>query len=91
MPDNFYKTQRWKKLRKQALRRDAFQCIECRKYFRSRTATVVHHVKPRELYPELQWRLDTLESLCEACHNRKHPEKGRARAAGRGYPPTLGP
>lgn len=77
MADQFYTSKRWRKLRAAALRRDKYQCVECRKYFRSRTATTVHHIRPREEYPELEWRLDNLVSLCEACHNRLHPEKGR--------------
>lgn len=77
MYDKFYTSKRWRRLREAALRRDQFQCVECRKYFRSREATTVHHVRSREEYPELQWRLDNLVSLCDACHNRLHPEKGR--------------
>lgn len=83
MADKFYTSKRWRKLRAAALRRDAYQCVECRKYFRSRPATTVHHIRPREEYPELEWRLDNLVSLCEACHNRLHPEKGRWKAARR--------
>lgn len=38
---------------------------------------MVHHKKHADEYPELAYDLDNLESLCEACHNKKHPEKGR--------------
>ncbi len=39
-------------------------------------ADMVHHIKPRDEYPELSLTLDNLISLCNACHNKEHPEKG---------------
>ena len=39
-------------------------------------ADMVHHIKSREDHPELSLTLSNLESLCNACHNKEHPEKG---------------
>ena len=41
-----------------------------------RRAVVVHHIQPIEERPDLALTLSNLRSLCEACHNRRHPEKG---------------
>lgn len=63
------------------MRRDKFLCRDCARYGRNTPAQVVHHIKPREIWPELQWDPDNLISLCEACHNKRHPEKGGVRRA----------
>ena len=80
--DPFYTSKAWRAARKAALDRDHYQCQDhlARRQAGARirvpTATVVHHIKPRELYPELALELSNLVSLCEACHNARHPEKG---------------
>lgn len=51
-------------------------CVECRKYGRHREAVTVHHIKHVDEYPELAYIDSNLESLCNACHNKMHPEKG---------------
>jgi 5-methylcytosine-specific restriction endonuclease McrA len=38
----------------------------------------VHHIIPLEDDPERGLELDNLMCLCEACHNKQHPEKGGA-------------
>ena len=79
MTDTFYKSVRWKKKRKAILRRDRYMCAECRKYGRRKDATTVHHIKALEHCPELAFDNKNLVSLCEACHNKQHPEKGGSR------------
>lgn len=71
-----YKGKRWKKKRTAILARDGYLCRECRKYGRMREAVTVHHIKHADEYPELAYMDSNLESLCQACHNKKHPEKG---------------
>lgn len=73
---SFYKTTKWKRKRKQILKRDGYLCVECKRYGRMREATTVHHIKELEDYPELGVEESNLESLCRECHNKKHPEKG---------------
>ena len=73
----------WKWLRAQALQRDGGMCQACMERMqmgvgiRPRRATMVHHIIPVEERPDLALRLDNLRSLCDECHNRMHPEKGR--------------
>lgn len=86
MPDNeFYHTYRWHMLRDKILRRDKFLCVECVRYGKHTQATTVHHVKERDDYPELRYDASNLESLCAACHNKKHPEKGKNQEKSHGY------
>ena len=78
----FDKSALWRRARRQALERDLYLCTECAAAWRRgelaapRPATVVHHIKPRSERPDLALELDNLQSLCDACHNKKHPEKG---------------
>lgn len=81
--DPFYLSNPWRLVREDALRRDLYICQECLRLFQAgrtvkvRSATMVHHIKPREEYPELELVLSNLESLCDKHHNQFHPEKGR--------------
>lgn len=80
--DPFYKSTAWKRLRLAALERDHYICQDCLRAkqngerIRPRTATAVHHILPREQYPEKALEIENLISLCDACHNKRHPEKG---------------
>jgi hypothetical protein len=80
--DPFYLSAAWRAVRQQALERDHFYCQQCLKLvemgvkLRPNDATLVHHVKPRSLRPDLELDLDNLVSLCDACHNAEHPERG---------------
>lgn len=70
-----YNSARWKRTRAAILRRDKYQCRECRRYGRLREATEVHHIKHVDEYPELAYTSENLVSLCHGCHNKQHPEK----------------
>ena len=80
--DPYYNRGRHKAWRAAVIRRAGGLCQDCRRYGRTDkdglpiVATVAHHVKPRELYPELQYDLRNGRALCERCHNIAHPEKG---------------
>lgn len=80
--DPFYTTDAWRKLRRDALERDHYYCQKCLQKvamgqkLKANDATMVHHIKPRSLYPELELDLDNLISLCDSCHNEEHPERG---------------
>ncbi len=73
-----YTSRKWKAKRLQILRRDKYQCQDCRRYGRIREAAEVHHIKHADEYPELVWDSSNLVSLCHACHNARHPEKAKA-------------
>lgn len=76
MTQEFYRSAKWKRKREKILKRDGYQCVECRKYGRHRPAAVVHHIKELEDYPELALDDENLVSLCLSHHNQAHPEKG---------------
>lgn len=82
----FYHSEAWKRARAAALTRDAGMCCDCMERYRAgygrrpRRATMVHHMQSIEARPDLALDLANLRSLCEACHNKRHPEKGRRQA-----------
>ncbi|WP_227397357.1 HNH endonuclease [Jeotgalibacillus aurantiacus] len=69
---NFYKTRHWEKKRSIILRRDKYECRECRRYGKTTVASMVHHIYPREDYPELSLISQNLLSLCNTCHQKMH-------------------
>lgn len=79
-PHGSYK---WREKAKRILRRDKYQCQECKRYGITREATEVHHILPWEQYPELAYVDSNLISLCHACHNKAHPEKCKRGALSR--------
>ena len=70
--DPFYKTRRWDRLRGAVLRRDGYMCQEARRYGRRDEATTVHHIFPRDEWPEYQWEAWNLVSLSEEAHDSMH-------------------
>lgn|SRR5690606_1700796 len=70
--DRFYKSKQWRRKREIILRRDEYQCQECRRYGKVTPATTVHHIFPLEIYPELKLVNDNLISLCNKCHESMH-------------------
>lgn len=71
--DPFYDSARWKHLRSRVLRRDGYQCqLTKRMKMIPKQAQVVHHIFPREFYPEYQWEAWNLISLTKAMHNSLH-------------------
>ena len=77
MDDNYYRHKRHRDWREKVLRRDKYLCQECLRYGKKTPATIAHHKKPREDYPDLQYDVSNGEASCLACHNKKHPEKGQ--------------
>lgn len=77
-----YRSARWKRKSEHIKRRDGYQCQMCRRYGKNTPAKIVHHKKPADEYPELAWDDDNLVSLCIACHNKMHEEKGRVARRG---------
>ena len=84
--DPFYWTGHWRRIRKKVLDEDRRECQECKKRGRYSTATIVHHVKHRKDFPELeleQYYIDengerkrNLISVCQTCHETVcHPER----------------
>lgn len=67
-----YQSPRWEQTRLRVLRRDKWQCRECRRYGVLTDASVVHHVFPVADFPERQWDERNMIALCKACHNAMH-------------------
>lgn len=72
MADSFYKSARWKKKRELILKRDSYQCQYFKRYGRICQANTVHHIFPRDKYPQYQWENWNLISLSHDAHNRMH-------------------
>lgn len=72
MGESFYKSKRWQRLRKTVLARDGYQCQESKRYGKALPATTVHHIFPREDYPEYQWESWNLISLSADVHDQMH-------------------
>ena len=71
----FYWLKEWRIIRKVRRKIDNNECQRCKQTGRHSPAEMVHHIKEVRAYPELALTLSNTESLCNACHNREHPEK----------------
>ena len=69
---NFYKTNLWKKKRAVVMRRDGYECQQCRRYGKTAAAVTVHHIYPLKDYPEYKLNSHNLISLCNDCHGQMH-------------------
>jgi len=68
--NNFYKTERWIKLRYQALKLSNGKCELCG--VSGNIAVLnVDHIKPRGRYPEFRYKLSNLQVLCATCNHGK--------------------
>jgi 5-methylcytosine-specific restriction protein A len=67
----FYSSAGWRKVRALKARQTPV-CEECLRQGRVVQAEIVDHILPAREYPRHRLRLDNLQSLCRACHNRKH-------------------
>ena len=76
-----YKGKRWKQKREHILKRDDYQCQECRRYGKRVDANTVHHIYPVAEYPEYVYSNWNLISLCEDCHNGMHDRTTNALTA----------
>ena len=72
----FYKSATWRSKRQQILKRDNNECQRCKARGKFFIAEVVHHEKHLKDRWDLRLVDDNLISVCGACHNILHPEKG---------------
>lgn len=70
--DPFYRLPRWLKLREAILRRDGYMCQLSRRYGKRAEANTVHHIFPRDQFPEYQWEPWNLISLAGDVHDTLH-------------------
>lgn len=76
MTNPFYTSKKWRAKRIVILKRDGYLCQECKKYGKHTEAKIVHHIQEIVDAPELKFANRNLVSVCAACHNKIHPEKG---------------
>ena len=65
-----YHTKQWVKIRESVLRRDSYQCQQCKRFGKNTTANTVHHIIPNNT--ELFYITENMISLCDSCHNLMH-------------------
>lgn len=68
----FYSTARWQKKRLAILKRDGYQCLNCKRFGRLTDASMVHHCIPFEECPQYKLSSFNLISLCNKCHEQMH-------------------
>ena len=69
---DFYDCEKWLRLRGCVLRRDKYMCQLCLNKNVMTQADHVHHILPREHFPEYELCDWNLISLCFRCHNEMH-------------------
>lgn len=65
----FYNSAEWRILSRKRLQDDGYKCVKCGAF-----ASEVDHIKPIQTPEGWELRLDynNTQSLCVACHNKKH-------------------
>lgn len=79
----FYSTKKWKDKRAHILRRDSYQDQLEKRAGRMVPATMVHHILPREQYPEYAFSDWNLISLSDESHRELHTIYGDLSDTGR--------
>jgi 5-methylcytosine-specific restriction endonuclease McrA len=72
----FIWSKEWRALRLVALKRDGYRCTKCGADISGKGMARIDHVHPRRTHPHLALALANVRSLCAACDNRGHAEKG---------------
>lgn len=67
----------WRKKREKILRRDNYQCQIAKRYGKQVQAQAVHHIFPRETYPQYALSDWNLISLSYKAHGELHTEDGQ--------------
>lgn len=67
-----YRNQKWRHLRELILRRDGYKCQLSKRYGKTVQAEVVHHIFPKNEFPEYKWEAWNLISLSAEMHNKLH-------------------
>lgn len=74
--NNTYHSTRWKNKRKYILKRDKYLDRDLIRFGRRVEANTVHHIFPKEFYPELEYVDWNLISLSGENHNAMHHRLG---------------
>ncbi|MGX7199211.1 HNH endonuclease [Enterococcus nangangensis] len=68
----FYDCARWRKLRREAIKRDNNECQMCKHLGRYHRVENVHHIKEVKDRPDLALDINNLICLCVDHHNEVH-------------------
>ena len=71
----FYRSPAWRHKRKEILQSYHYECQRCKAHGKYSRATMVHHIKHLQDYPELALTDSNLMPLCFDCHKEMHPEQ----------------
>lgn len=74
---DFYRSYKWQKKREEILKRDHFECQDCKKNGKYTRATDIHHIKNLVDHEDLALDDNNLISLCESCHNKRHVKESK--------------
>lgn len=69
---NWYTSKRWQSKRAKIMRRDGYICRYASRFGRHEPAEMVHHIFPREDFPQYELCDWNLISLSRAAHNIMH-------------------
>lgn len=71
--DSFYDSRNWMMVREKRMRKDNYEC-QLSKRFKPipDLAQCVHHILPREVFPEYELKMWNLISLSNKWHNKMH-------------------
>lgn len=72
MGNDFYDSKRWQMTRAAVLARDSYACQYFKRYGKMKPANTVHHIFPRNEFPEYQWNRWNLISLSKEAHEMMH-------------------
>lgn len=71
--DKFYDSPKWHRIKESVMKRDKYQDQESKRYsLIPKEAELVHHIFPREYFPEYQYEKWNLISLSKSTHNSLH-------------------
>lgn len=68
----WYENPKWLRVRQSALRRDKYMDMERKRYGIAKQAEVVHHIFPKDEFPEYAYEMWNLISLTRETHNQMH-------------------
>lgn len=81
---DFYNDWFWRKLSKQIIKEQHYECQYCKEKKKHSRATMVHHVKHLRRFPELAYsryyydqygQHKQLVATCHECHEEQHPDR----------------
>lgn len=81
--DEFYLSKRWKRVARRIMVRDGYQCQVSKRYGKTIQAEIVHHIFPREFFPEYEWSEWNLISVSKRTHARLHTDTGELTEIGK--------